>query len=336
MVPLRLPTAGPRRRTVLRRGARRMLAALVSVAVLAGLAGCAPARPDWAQQPLRIAGGGVTGVYHDYGENLAAVISRDLDADAAVLETNGSVDNLRLIAAGDAQLGFAQSDAIADALAGTGDFDRPLPIRAAARLYDEYVHVVVRADSGIRHVSELAGRTVSLGGPGSGVSVVARRVLEASDVRVADVDDAELGLNAAITALIDARIDGFFWVGGLPTPGIRQLAGRLPIRLLSIDADVVERADAAHAGVYRSAEFPVGTYGSDEPTVAMTVPNYLVTAADVPDALVRDVLAELFAARPEIARHVPAAALLDRRLAIFTDPVPLHPGAAEYYRESRR
>src|SRR5690606_33968989 len=91
-----------------------------------------------------------------------------------------------------------------------------------------------------------------------------------------------------------------------------------------------------HAGVYRSTEFPFGTYGSDEPTIAMTVPNYLVTAEDVPDALVRDVLAELFAARPEIVRHVPAAALLDRRLAIFTDPVPLHPGAEDYYRQSRR
>lgn len=313
-----------------------LLAALAVASMVLSLAGCAPERPAWTQQPLRIAGGGVAGVYYDYGDRLAHAISRDLDVDAQVLETNGSVDNLRLIGAGSAQLGFAQSDAIADAVAGTGDFDRPLPIRAAARLYDEYVHVVVRADSGIRSVLDLAGRVVSLGGQGSGVSVVARRVLEASDVPIAAVDDVGLGLDASIAALLSARIDAFFWVGGLPTPGIERLAAELPIRLLSLDADVVERADAAHAGVYRSAEFPVGTYGSDEPTVAMTVPNYLVAGADVPDSLVADVLDELFAARPEIAGEVPAAALLDRRLAIFTDPILLHPGAEEYYRRSRR
>lgn len=318
------------------KGARRMLAVVAAALIVLGVAGCAPSRPSWTEHPLRIAGGSVTGVYYDYGTQLAKVLRRDLDVDAQVIETNGSVDNLHLVGAGQAQLGFAQSDAIADAVAGTGDFDRALPIRAAARLYDEYVHVVVRADSGIRSISELAGRTVSLGGTGSGVSVVARRVLEASQVPAGRVRDVGLGLDASIAALTDGRIDAFFWVGGLPTPGIERLAGRLPIRLLSIGPDVVERADAAHAGVYRSAEFPVGTYGSDESTVAMTVPNYLVTSADVPDALVRDVLAELFSARAEVARSVPAAALLDRRLAIFTDPIELHPGAAEYYRDSRR
>lgn len=315
---------------------RRMLAAVLAVVTVIALAGCGPERPDWAREPLRIAGGGVTGVYYDYGEHLAAALRRDLDADAQVIATNGSVDNLRLIGEGSAQLGFAQSDAIADAVAGAGDFDAPLPIRAAARLYDEYVHVVVRADSGIRAVSDLAGRSVSLGGQGSGVSVVARRILQASDVPIGDVDDVGLGLDASIAALTDSRIDALFWVGGLPTPGIERLAAGLPIRLLSIDPDVVDRADAAHAGVYRSAEFPIGTYGSDEPTLAMTVPNYLVTSVDVPDALVRDVLAELFTTRSEIAREVPAVALLDRRLAIFTDPIELHPGARDYYRDSHR
>ncbi|MDT0158596.1 TAXI family TRAP transporter solute-binding subunit [Microbacterium sp. ARD32] len=315
---------------------KRWMPVLIAAVMLLSLAGCAPAQPAWAQHPLRIAGGGATGVYYDYGEHLAAVLRRDRGADVQVIETNGSVDNLRLIGEGRAQLGFAQSDAVADAVAGSGDFDAPLPIRTAARLYDEYVHVVVRADSGIRSIADLAGRTISLGGTGSGVSVVARRVLEASSVAADEVHDAGLGLGASIAALTDSRVDAFFWVGGLPTPGIEKLAGQLPIRLLSIGAEVVERADAAHDGVYRSAEFPVGTYGSRASTVAMTVPNYLVTSADVPDALVHDVLAELFASRGEIAHDVPAAAMLDRRLAIFTDPVALHPGAREYYRDARR
>ena len=315
---------------------RRTLAALSVVAVLVGAAACSPQRPEWTHHPVHIAGGSATGVYYDYGEQMARVLSRDLDADVEFQETNGSVDNLRRIATGDAQLGFAQSDAVADAVAGVGDFDQALPIRAVARLYDEYVHVVVRADSGIRSLSDLAGRTISLGARDSGVSVVSRRVLAASDVAASGISDLALGIDASIAALTDGRIDGFFWVGGLPTPGIETLADRVPIRLLSIDAEVVEKADAVHAGVYRSAEFPIGAYGSNEPTVAMTVPNYLVTSADVPDELIRDVLSTLFAQRTEIAMTVPAAALLDRRLAIFTDPIELHPGAEQYYSAAHR
>ena len=312
---------------------RLPLAAFAFVAVLLATA-CAPPQPPWAQRPIRLAGGSATGVYYDYGQRLAETLSADIDADVRFLETNGSVDNLRRIGAGDAELGFAQSDVVADAVSGTGEFDDPLPIRAVARLYDEYVHVVVRADSVVRSISDLAGRRVSLGARGSGVSVVAKRVLAASGIETTAVDDRQLGLDASIAALDASRIDAFFWVGGLPTPGIERLAADREIRLLSIDAEAVERAGLAHPGVYRPAEFPVGAYGSDQPTIAMTVPNYLVGSAEVPDALIREVLKILFASRVRIARDVPAAALLDRRLAIFTDPIPLHPGAIEYYREA--
>lgn len=309
------------------------LAAFVLVAALLA-AGCAPPPPSWAERPVRLAGGSATGVYDDYGQRLTEALSADVDADVRLLETNGSVDNLRRIGAGDAELGFAQSDVVADAVSGTGEFDEPLPIRAVARLYDEYVHVVVRADSAVRSISDLAGRPVSLGARGSGVSVVAKRVLAASEIETAAVDDRQLGLDASIAALDESRIDAFFWVGGLPTPGIERLAADREIRLLSIGADAVERAGLAHPGVYRPAEFPVGAYGGDQPTSAMTVPNYLVGSAEVPDALIREVLKVLFASRVQIAQDVPAAALLDRRLAIFTDPIPLHPGAIEYYREA--
>ncbi|QMU95783.1 TAXI family TRAP transporter solute-binding subunit [Microbacterium esteraromaticum] len=314
---------------------RRALAACV-LASLVLMTGCTPSQPSWAQRPIRLAGGSVTGVYYDYGQRLVEALSTDLDADARFLETNGSVDNLRRIGAGEAELGFAQSDVVADAVSGTGEFGDPLPIRAVARLYDEYVHVVVRADSAVQDISDLAGRPVSLGARGSGVSVVANRVLAASGIATSEVDDRQLGLDASIAALEDSRIDAFFWVGGLPTPGIERLAAERQIRLLSIDADAVERAGLAHPGVYRPAEFPVGAYGSDEPTSAMTVPNYLVGSAQMPDPLVSDVLGVLFASRVEIAEDVPAAALLDRRLAIFTDPIPLHPGAIEYYRDAHR
>lgn len=313
---------------------RRVLALLLCLAAAVGLAACAPADRDWADRTQAIAGGGVSGVYYAFGEHFAKALSRDLGARFEVQQTAGSVDNLERIGSGRAVLGFAQGDAVADAVAGTGAFPESLPIVAAARLYDEYVHVVVRADSPVREIAALSGRRVSLGAPGSGVEGVARRILSAADVDPAAVDNPALGLSDSIAALRRREIDAFFWVGGLPTPGIETLAADTPIRLLSVPPAVVDAVNAAHAGAYRQADFPIGAYGIDASTVTMTVPNYLVTRADAPEGLVHDALAVLFDERATMATAVPVVALLDRRQAIFTDPIPLHVGAVRYYRQT--
>ena len=159
--------------------------------------------------------------------------------------------------------------------------------------------------------------------------------LEAAGVDPSQVRNSPLGLAASIDALQRGEIEAFFWVGGLPTPGIEQLAQTTATRLLPIDAAIVESVNDRSAGVYGLAELPAGIYGRDDPTPTMTVPNYLVASATAPPDLIRDALAVLFAARAEIAEQVPAAALLDGRQAIFTAPIDLHPGAIEYYRDAR-
>lgn len=314
---------------------RPLRIASIAALVLVALPGCTTDHHG-SSETYVIAGGGANGVYYSYGQHLAEQLSERFDASFVVAETAGSVDNLLRISSGEAVVGFAQSDAAADAVAGVGAFHERLPIQAMARLYDEYVHVVVRADSSIERVADLESRVVSLGANNSGVNVIATRLLDASGVALDSVQNRELGLDASIAALQNGEIEGFFWVGGLPTPGIVQLGGELPIRLLSIDSETVDLINSRHAGIYRVAEFPVGAYGLEQPASTMTVPNYLVVAESVPAELVHDILEVLFGSRLEIAHSVPAAALLDRRQAIFTDPLELHLGAVEYYSTSRR
>lgn len=302
--------------------------------VLFGLVACVGS-PYATGEPRSIAGGGTAGVYYDYAGRLADALHGELGLDITAAETHGSVDNLLRVGSGEALLGFAQGDTAADAIAGTGGFDEPLPIRAIARVYDEYVHVVVPADSDAERIRDLTGRTISLGAENSGVQVIATRVLEASAVPLDGIDNPALGLDASIEAMRRGDIDGFFWVGGLPTPGIERLASAMRIRLLPIDASTVEQVNAGHAGVYRLAEFPVGIYGIETPSATMTVPNYLITQVDAPDDLIREVTRVLFESRAAIAQRVAAAEFLDRRQAIFTGPMQLHPGAAEYYVSSR-
>lgn len=314
---------------------RRVGAVLVALSLLGVLAACTPRASEWTDDEYTIAGGGATGVYFEYGSRIAEELSPSLDIRMTVEETAGSVDNLLRVDSGEALIGFAQGDAAADAVAGTGGFVQPLEIEAVARLYDEYVHVVVRGEADIDGVADLAGRDVSLGAENSGVNVIARRVLDAAGVDSASVNNPQLDLGGSIAALEDGEIDGFFWVGGLPTPGIAELAERMPVRLLPIEQDWVVEVNERYSHAYRPADVPVGMYGLERSAPTMAVPNYLVTSASTPPAVVRDVLAGLFDARPRIAEDVPAAALLDRRQAIFTGPVPLHPGAVDYFRDLR-
>ncbi|WP_435745928.1 TAXI family TRAP transporter solute-binding subunit [Microbacterium sp. PMB16] len=314
---------------------RRIAAGLVSLLVLCALAACSTRASEWSDEEYVIAGGGSTGVYFDYGTHLAADLSGTLDIRMVADETAGSVDNLLRVGSGEAVIGFAQGDAAADAVAGTGAFDEPLKVQAVARLYDEYVHVVVRGDSEIDGIADLAGRSASLGAENSGVNVIAGRVLDAAGVDVASVRNPQLDLSASIQAMERGEIDGFFWVGGLPTPGIAALAERMPVRLLPIEQEWVNEVNDRYSHAYRPADVPAGMYGLEASASTMAVPNYLVTAESTPPAVVRDILAGLFDARSRIAHEVPAAALLDRRQAIFTGPVALHPGAVEYYRDLR-
>lgn len=316
---------------------RQAWARVICVAVLTAL-GLASCSGGVASDEMRyeIAGGNTSGVYYNYALHLAEAMGRATGLNVQAAETQGSVENLQLVGAGEAFLGFSQGDTAADAVLGTGSFDRPLPVRAVARVYDEYVHVVVPAHSDVRQIADLAERTVSLGARDSGVQVIASRVLEAASVDPGTVTDLSLGLEESIAAMQRGEIEALFWVGGLPTPGIEQLTESMPIRLLSIEADVVDRVNEGHAGVYQLADFPVGFYGLDGSVITMTVPNYLVTGTDVPNELIADVLRVLFESRSEISRDVAAAGYLDRRLAIFTGPVELHPGAEQYFVETRR
>lgn len=322
----------------MRRGTRplrRLVAAILVAAVAITASACASRSPEWTDGEHAVAGGGSDGVYFAYGASLADELSASLDISIVVEETAGSVDNLLRVDSGEAIVGFAQGDAAADAVAGAGAFDEPLAIQAVARLYDEYLHVVVRSESGVRDLGDLAGRAVSLGAENSGVNVIADRVLEAAGVDVAAVDDHRLDLAESIGALERFEIDAFFWVGGIPTPGIASLSERVPVRLLPIEQSWVDEVNRRHSDAYRSSDMPVGLYGLAESTTTMAVPNYLVTSASTSPSVVRDVVTGLFEARSRIAERVPTAALLDRTQAIFTGPVPLHPGAVEYYRAQR-
>ncbi len=315
----------------------RVRVVLLAAAVLTAATACAGDQSPGVQvndDSLIISGGGTTGIYYSYGAELATVLTDRLDVESAALETGGSVENLHNLADGTAQLAFSAADAASDAVAGEDPFPEPLDVLAVARVYDDFVHLVVPADSPITSIEDLRERAVSLGAVGSGTELIARRLLDAAGVDADEIVNPALGIDDSIEAMMAGRIDGFFWSGGLPTPGVKDLAAQVPIRLVDL-WQLVEHVRDAHSDAYRHGVVPKGMYGLTDDVATMAVPNFLMVRGDAADDVVHEITRILFEERSSIAAEVPAAALLDRHRAIFTEPVELHPGALQYYRETK-
>jgi uncharacterized protein len=285
---------------------------------------------------LRIATASQQGEYYKLGMDLAPTWQQHLGMSAAptVLVTAGSVDNLARLAAGTADVAFAQVDATADRL-GTPPSTAPDAPSALGRVYDEFVHVVVPARDGApTALNQLAGLPISIGAAESGVAFVAKRLLQVANVATSGPLIRTLGIGESITALRRGEIAAFFWTGGIPTTTIADLSTTFPIRLLDL-ADILKQVRADYP-VYTPGTVPAGTYGKDtEATTTLLVRNALVVANRMPADLAYALTETVFTTQDEVAATNPLAASIDLRAAIGIQPVPLHPGALAYFRDAK-
>ena len=301
-------------------------------------AGCGTGASRPSSRFLSIATGGSGGVYYPYGGGLAKVLNEGLsDVRATAEVTAASVDNMKLIRDGRADVAFTLADTLADAVAGRGAFDgRPVPAVSLAVLYSNYTQIITLASSGIRRVADLRGRTVSTGSPGSGTEVTALRLLTAAGVDPArDVRRQGLGASESADALKDGKIDAFFWSGGLPTAAVQDLShtSGITIRLVP-SAELIPALRREHGDLYFELQIPAGAYpGVDLAVPVVGVANVLVVNRSMPDALAYDITRLLFEHQPELAAIHPEARNLTLATAVKGSPAPYHPGAARWYRE---
>jgi uncharacterized protein len=289
--------------------------------------------PSYPRQSVSFATGSPSGVYETYGKLLKQELDRNLrGVTVHLVNTEGSVDNVKRVATGRADFTIAAADAVAD-------YDGPgrSRLRACARLYDDYVHLVVPAGSSVKSAADLRHKRVGIGQPTSGIQLITMRLLRAAGLDPAkDVTTEPVGIGAAPDMLRKGELDAFFWSGGLPTQRIAELADDFPIRLVPL-ADLVRRlhAQGGRARFYRQAVMPADAYPdvrSDDAVQTIAIPNLLVTPVSTDSGLVERVTRAVIDSRDRIGRQVHAAQLVDLRTAVFTDPLPLHDGARRYYR----
>ena len=286
---------------------------------------------------LSIATGNTTGVYYILGGGMANVLTEQVEGTEATAEaTNASAENIRLVCAGDSDIGFTLADTAADAVNGEAGFEgEPQSVQALARIYSNFTQVFVRADAGIASIADMAGKSVSTGSPNSGTEVIALRLLEVNDLAAGDVEQARLGLPESVQGMKDGSIDAIIWSGGLPTGGITDLVSSLgdDVTMLPLDEELPKMVEAFGES-YTEGSVPADTYGLPEDVATIAVPNYLVVSDAMPEETAQEVTAAIFDNLDALEQVHPEAANISADIATDTGDVPMHPGAEAYFDEA--
>jgi TRAP transporter TAXI family solute receptor len=303
--------------------------------------GCSRGRSDEPapSSPARFATGNKGGVYSTYGNGLAKLVTEVTGVSMTTINTPGSLQNLKMLAAGTAEIGFSASDAALDAWEGQEDFRSGfLRFTALARTYDNYVHVVVPTASNIFFMKDLKNKDVSIGPVNSGTKVVAQRILQAAKVNVVP---KYYELEYAVSQLTQRAkepdkpggIDALIWSGGLPTDPIKKLQSTIGFRLVDI-GNLAEQIALKRFGGYVLSSIPPSVYSLSSSVPTLAIPNYLLARRGLSDSWAWWTLNTMFRRQADLMTYHAEAGSLDARSAVATMPIPLHPAAERWYRNN--
>ena len=279
--------------------------------------------------------GGTAGTYYAFGGVLGQYIKNHAGIDVTVVSTDGSKANIQGIDAGDYQLATVQSDVMAYAWDGARSFENEGKInsfRVVGGLYAEAVQLVTM-DPNIKSVADLAGKSVSIGAPGSGVYFNAMDVLAAAGLTEADIQPQYMSFADSADGLKDGKIDAAFIVAGAPTAAITELCTTNAAYLVPIDGDVAATLMAS-SPFYTSYTIPAGTYaGQTEDVTTVTVKATLIVSANASEDDVYNLTKAIFDNTAAIAAENGKGAELSIENATSGMTAPFHAGAAKYYAE---
>jgi uncharacterized protein len=291
------------------------------------------------QKTMSIGTGGTGGVYYPIGGAVANVLSKNLRNVQATAEvTGGSIDNIKLIASDQSEMAFTMADAAFDAIQGQDKFKGgKVPLQALLVVYPNRMHVVTVEGTGIETMADLKGKRVSTGSPGGATELMAFRVIEAAGLdKDMDMKRERLGVAESVNAIKDHKIDAFFWVGGIPTAAVTDLAATPGMKIKLIDhGNTVEKMNAKYGKLYTAGKIKAGSYpGTDKDNAIAEVWNLIVTSDKMSNDDAYAIVKTLVEKKADIiAVHKEAESFSLENQVQDRSPIPFHPGALKYFKE---
>jgi TRAP transporter TAXI family solute receptor len=291
--------------------------------------------PAAAAEFINILTGGTSGVYYPLGVALSEIYGDGIEgARVQVQATKASVENLNLLQQGKGEVAFALGDSVK--LAWEGDKEAGFPakvdkLRAIAAIYPNYVQIVASKDSGIQTLADLKGKSLSVGAPASGTELNARAIFAASGMSYEDLGKIEyLPFAESVELIKNRQLDATLQSAGLGVASIRDLATSIPISVVAVPSEIVEKIGSP----YVPAIIPAGTYeGQTEDVPTAAIGNILVTHDSVSEETAYQMTKLLFENLDKLAASHAAAKAITLENAVKNIPIPLHPGAERYFKE---
>jgi TRAP transporter TAXI family solute receptor len=307
---------------------RLAAAAVVAAAMLSA----ADAR---AQGFVNVLTGGTSGVYYPLGVAIGKILGDKLaGVKIQVQATKASVENLILLQRGRGEIAFALGDSLKAAWEGdaeAGFRTKMNRLRTLGAIYPNYIQIVATADSGVRTLADLRGKSLSVGAPKSGTELNSRAILAAAGLSYKDMAKVEyLPFAESVDLMKNRQLNATLQSAGLGVASLKDLSTATDITVVAVPKEVVDRIGPPFVAVI----IPANTYtGQDKDVPTAAVMNYLVTSSAVSDDLVYQMTKLIFESLPELANSHAAGREIKLENAAIGSPVPLHPGAIRYYRE---
>jgi len=288
-----------------------------------------------AQAFINVLTGGTSGVYYPLGVAIGKIYSDKIPGvKTQVQATKASVENLILLQQGRGEIAFALGDSLKAAWEGdeeAGFKTRLDKLRTIGAIYPNYIQIVATADSGIKTLADLRGKSLSVGAPKSGTELNSRAILAAAGLSYRDMGRVEyLPFAESVDLMKNRQLDATLQSAGLGVASLKDLSSSTEITVVPVPKAVVDKIGPP----FVAAKIPANTYtGQDKDVPTAAVINYLVTSSAVSDDLAYQMTKLVFESLPELANSHVAGKDIRLETAAIGSPVPLHPGAIRYYRE---
>ena len=288
-----------------------------------------------AQEFVNVLTGGTSGVYYPLGVALSKVYGEKVqNIRPTVQATKASVENLQLLQQGKGEVAFTLGDSLAAAWKGDEEagFKTPLKkLRGITAIYPNYIQIVASKDSGIKTLADLKGKRLSVGAPKSGTELNARAILAAAGMTYKDLGKIEyLPFAESVELMKNRQLDATLQSAGLGVASLRDLATSVEITVVEVPASVVEKAGPP----FVKASIPANTYSGQSAAVpAAAVVNYLATREGMKEETVYEMTKAIYENLGDLTAAHAAARSIKLENALEGMPLPLHPGAARYFKE---